>query len=141
MMRLLRRYAPRNDCRGFTLVELIIMTAVGGVLLTGLGLSVQNQINASITNRNYLVALQLAKRQMAIVQNAAYPSPMGETAQTVDANFPDFFPTLQVVTADTNGPVTLLEIYVRVREGSSSGPLLVELFTYRSNLVTYGNGT
>ncbi len=141
MMRLLRRSAPRNDTRGFSLMELTIMIAIGAVLFTGLSRAVQTLMETAIENRNYMIALNLAKWQMAISNNAAYPAVAAEAAQTADTAFPNFIPTKQVVSVATSGGNSIRIITIRVRLGSSTGPVLVRLDTYRSNIITFGNGT
>ena len=135
-----RRAHHKMNRRGYTLVELITMVAVGAVLLTGLGLAIQNQMKAAIKNRDYLVALNLAKRQMALVNIGSYPAVAVETALTADADFPDFIPTQEVVSVDTSVSDSLREIRVRIRRDSISGEVLITLYTYRSNILTFGNG-
>lgn len=140
MTRLLRPFGDRNDRRGFTLIELVMMTVIGGILLTLLSLATQTQMRTVIDNRDYLVALNLAKRQMALMNNATYPAVAAEAAQTADAAFPNFIPTQEVVSVATSGGNSLREIRIRIRKGSVSGPVLVALYTYRSNILTFGNG-
>ncbi len=130
----------RYKKRGFTLIELILMIAVGSILLLGISSAAQLQVKATTDNRDFLIALHLAKRQMAIMNKGAYPAVASEAALTADAAFPDFIPTREVVSVDTSGSFSLREIRIRIRKGSSSGPVLITLYTYRSDLLTFGNG-
>ena len=127
--------------RGFTLIEMTLMIGVGSVLMFGLTFAAHAQLKAVVDNRNMLIALNLAKLQMALINNAAYPAVVSETAQTADTAFPDFIPTKEVVSVDTSGGNSIREIRIRVRYGSSSGPVLVVLYAYRSDIITFGNGT
>ena len=132
---------PLSKSRGFTLIEMALMIAIGAALFIGIGPAAQNLAERAIENRNYLIALNLAKWQMAIMMNSSYPAVAAETEQTADPAFPDFVPTQEVVSADTNGAHSLREVRIRVRHGSSSGPVLVLLHTYRSDVITFGNGS
>lgn len=134
------RQTPRGGRRGFTLVELIITIAIGAVLLTSIGLAAQVHFSTLVQNRDFLVAYNLGRRQMAIMMNEPYPAVMTETAQTADPDFPDFIPTQEVTTVDTSGSDSLRHICVRIRHGSSSGPILVEVHAYRSNILSFGDG-
>ena len=127
--------------RGFTLMEITITIAVAAVLFTGVSSAVQALIGAAVQNRDYLIALNLAKRQMAVMNNSSYPAVASETALSADSAFTDFIPTQEVVSVATNGSESIREIRVRVRRGSSSGPVLVLLYTYRSSIVSFGDGT
>lgn len=133
------RYRFRNRL-GFTLMEMILMIAVGSMLVTSLVTAAQAHYKATIENRNYLIAFNLARNQMAAMYNSGYPSVMSETAQSVDSDFPDFVPTQEVTQEDTAGGHTLNKICIRVRLGSSTGPVLVSLYTFRSDIITYGDG-
>ena len=126
---------------GFTLIELVMMTAIGGIILTGMSLATQTQMRTVIDNRNYLIALNLAKQEMAVMNLAAYPAVAAEAALTADPAFPNFTPTQEVVSIATNGGNSIREIRIRIRKGSISGPVLVALYTYRSDILTFGNGT
>ena len=127
--------------RGFSLIEMTLMIAIGAALFIGIGPAAQNLTGRAIENRNYLIALNLAKWQMAIMMNSSYPAVAAETEQTVDPAFPDFIPTQEIVDADTSDTHSLREVRIRVRRGSSSGPVLVLLHTYRSDIITFGNGS
>ena len=142
MMRLLRsaKGGPRND-RGFSLMEMTIMIAIGAVLFTSLSRSVMTLSELITDNRNYTIALSLAKRQMAIMNNAAYPAVAAEAAQTAHTDFPSFIPTQTVTSVATSGTNSIRQITIRIRLNSVTGPVLIRLDTYRSNIITFGNGT
>ena len=132
--------------RGFTLIELVIMIAIGGILSLGLGKAAGNLIKMELQNRDYLIALNIAKRQMAIMQNAAYPAVAAEAALTADAAFPNYIPTQTVVSIATSvdaGGTTnsIRQITIRVRLNSLAGAVLIRLDTYRSNIITFGTGS
>ena len=117
------------------------MIAIGAVLFTGMTRAAQTLMETAIEGRNYMIALNLAKWQMAISNNAAYPAVVAETAQTADAAFPNFIPTQTVTSVATNGANSIRLITIRIRLNSVTGPVLVRLDTYRSNIITFGNGT
>jgi prepilin-type N-terminal cleavage/methylation domain-containing protein len=124
--------------RGFSLLEMVMMIAVGAVLFTGISRASQTQIKSAIDNRNYLVALNLAKWRMAIMNNLAYPA-SATTTPTSDTSFPDFTFS-QVVSADvaTSGVYSIRSIQLDVLNGAK---VIVRLNTYRTNVATFGNGS
>ncbi len=128
--------------KGMSLMELTIMIAVAGVLFTGFTRAVQNQIRNVTLNRNYMIALNIAKREMAEINLGAYPAVDGaETALTADADFPSFIPTRFVTSVAISGSNSIRLITVRVRLNSVSGTQLIRLDTYRTDLVSFGNGS
>ena len=123
-------------------MELTLMIAVGAVLFISIGRAAMTLSELIIDNRDYLVALNIAKWQMTQTLNAAYPAAGAEAAQTADAAFPNFIPTREVsANIATSGTYTIRQITIRVRRGTSAGPVLIRLDTYRSDLITFGNGT
>lgn len=134
------RPAHHKHPRGFTLMEMTIMIGLGAVLFISAGRAVQTMVDAAVENRNMLIALNLAKRQMAIMANSAYPAVAAEAAQTADTAFPNFIPTQEVTSVATSGTNSIRQITIRIRHGSSTGPVLIRLDTYRSSIITSGNG-
>ncbi len=131
--------------RGFSLMELIIMIAVAGALFTGLSRAVNNLIQKAAINREYLIALNIAKLEMAKINIGAFPGVDGaEVALTADPDFPSFIPTRFVTSVATSiGPPAraINLITVQVRRNSLTGSVLIRLDTYRTDLVSFGNGT
>lgn len=120
--------------RGVTLIELVIMIAVASVLFVGLARGYQSLIRRAVDNRNYMIALNLAKKQMAILNNTAYASLANST--TSDASFPGFS---IVTTVTANSPIASMT-NVRV-DVTSGGSTYVRLVTYRDAVVTFGTGS
>lgn len=130
----------RFSQRGFTLIEITLVIAISTVLMTSLGIEAQNQYKATVGNRNSMVAYNLARDQMALLGNLDYPAVTAETALTPDSDFPDFIPTLEVTEIDSSGSHSLRQICLRIRLGSAAGPVLITLYTLRSDIVTFGDG-
>jgi prepilin-type N-terminal cleavage/methylation domain-containing protein len=122
--------------RGFTLMEMVILIAVGSVLLVGLSRAIQSQIQAAVEQRNQLVALNLARHQMAVMMNSAYPG-TGTTTPSSDGAFPDFAFSQVVTNVVTSGADTVNQIQMDV---SANGRVLVRLYTYRTNTASFGDG-
>ena len=118
-------------------MEMTIMIAVAAVLITGISRAAQTFIKAEVDNRNYLIALNLAKQQMAIMNLAAYPG-AGTTTPASDGAFPNFAFTQVVSNVATSGANTVNQIRMDV---SVNGNVVVRLYTYRTNTVSFGNGT
>ena len=118
-------------------MEMTMMIAVGAILLISMGRAAQSQIKNAIDNRNYMIALNLAKQQMAIMNLAAYPA-VGTTAPASDAAFPDFVFSQVVTSVATSGGNSIRQIEMDV---SANGKQLIALYAYRSNIVTFGNGS
>ena len=125
--------------RGFTLIELVIMTAVASALFVGMGRAVQGQIKIATDNRDYMIALNLAKQQMALMNLAAYPA-VATTTPASDAAFPGFTFSQAVtsVATDVGSGRSLRQIQFDVLR---QGIVLVRLITYRTDVVTFGNGS
>ncbi len=124
-----------------TLIELIMMIAIAAALFTGLTRVIQNQIRNVTLNRNYLIALNLAKIEMAKLNIGVFPAVDGaETALSADAAYPNFIPTRHVTLVANSGSNNLHLITVRVRLLSVTGAVLIRLDTYRTNMVTFGDG-
>ena len=133
----LKRWWTYHNDRGFSLMELTLMIAVGAILLVGVGRAIQNQMVNAIDMRNFMVSLNLVKRQMAVMNNAAYPA-VGTTSPATDALFPNFTFTRVVTAVAANGANNIRRIQMDVSIG---GDLIVRVYTYRTNTATFGNGT
>ena len=120
----------------FTLVEITITIAVAAILMVGISRATQNEIAQFTKLRNYEIALNLAKKQMAIMNNAAYPA-VATTNQN-DAFYSDFTITQIVSNIATSGANTLNKIEVQV--STVKDGQLISLNTYRTNVVSFGNG-
>lgn len=125
---------------GFTLIEITLIIAIAAILMTSAGIEAVTQYRATVGNRNFIIAYNLARDQMAQLNNLAYPAVTAEAVLTPDGDFPDFIPTLEVAEIDTSGSYSLRQICFRMRLGSFAGPVLVTLYTYRSDILTYGDG-
>jgi type II secretory pathway pseudopilin PulG len=125
---------------GLTLVELVLMIAISSVLLISLSRAVQALIESQVVMRDTYIALNLAKLQMAKMNNAAYPA-AGTTNPTSAESFTDFGYTQVVTEIFTSGGNSVREIYLDV---TRAGEVLVRLYTYRTNAVNgttgFGNG-
>jgi type II secretory pathway pseudopilin PulG len=121
-------------------MEMTIMIAVGGILAMGITRAAQGQIREAMDNKEMQVALNLAKRQMAIMNNGALPAVVAETSLGADATFTDMFITQEVTSVAVSGSFNLRQVIVRVRNSSATGTVLILLRTYRTDLVTFGNG-
>ena len=128
--------------RGFSLIELTMMIAIGSVLFVGLSRGVHGLIKTAITNRDYLIALNLVKEKMAIMNNNAYITVLSTTTPAADADFSGFTFSQTVSNVLTSGANTLNQIQMDVLAG---GNVLVRVYTYRTNTVNgtqgFGNGT
>lgn len=125
--------------RGFSLIELVIMIAVSSALFVGMGRAVQSQIKMAGDNRDYLIALNLAKQQMAIMNlNTTLPAVGTTTPTDVGVAFSGFTFSQVVTSIAVSGSNNLRRIQLDVLKGST---VLVRLYTYRTDLVTFGNGT
>lgn len=124
---------------GWTLIEIILMIAVGSILAIGATRAMQSQMSAVIQFRNYMVALHLAKRQMAILNNTAYASLT--TASAADATFTSFTVATTVTTPYTSAAPAANVKKVVVEVSTPEDGILVQLNTYRTDVVSFGNGT
>ena len=119
-----------------TLIELVMMIAIGAYLFVGMSRGYATLVQRAIDNRNYSVALELGKIQMAIINNATYAS-LASGSPASDASFPNFTFTQTVSTVVTSAPYTIKKIQLDVKIGANT---IVSLNTYRSDVITFGNG-
>ncbi len=117
-------------------MELTLMIAVGAILTLGIGRSIQNQIASAIDIRNYMVAMNLGKQQMAIMNNAAYPA-LGTTTPASDASYPNFTFSQVVTSVAISGGNNIRQIQMDVLIGSD---VIIRLYTYRTNTGVFGDG-
>ena len=127
----------RLSGRGFTLLEMTLMIGVGTVLVLGMSTAVQSQLKGAVDMRNYLIALELAKQQMAVMNNASHPG-TGTTNPSSDAAFPDFGFTQVVTSVATSGSDNIREVRL---DTTMNGIVLVRLYTYRTSTASFGDGT
>ena len=135
-----------NNKRGFSLIELTMMIAISAILLTGISRAVQTNLESAIEVRNSLIGLNLAKMQMAMMNNANYPA-VSTTNPASDTSFSDFTFSQPVTTVTSSGTSSLEQIQL---DTSLGGRVLVRLYTYRTNTVNtrksitnygFGDGT
>lgn len=135
----------KQSHKGFTLIEFIIMIAVGSFLVSGLVLFTFQQTKNGTQMRDFFVALDLARLKMAEMNNTAYASlPVGTTTLADDPSFPgfDIQRVITLVNTGAPNPVTLRQINIKIdyAGGTFSSPL-VQLSTYRQSNTTFGDGT
>ena len=139
-MRLLR--FARNDRKGFTLIEMIIMIGVASVLMIGMGRAVRSQVESVTRMRNFYVAMNLAKKYMAVMNNAAFPG-LGTTdpeSAGDKTSFPGFTMSQVVSNVATSGADFNYRIEITVTSANDSRQL-VDLNTYRTNTASFGDGS
>lgn len=128
--------------RGFTLIEFIVVIAVGSFLVAGIVLFSRQQIETVTSLRDMQIALNLAKLKMAEMNNTAYASlPVGTTTLASDSTFPGFMFQRVITSVATSGTNSLrqIDINVALTTGSFASPL-VKLTTYRESDTTFGDG-
>ena len=137
----------RGDARmkknsGFTLIEFVMIIAIGSFLVAGIVLFTRQQIVNGVNMRDFLIASNLAKLKMAEMNNTTYASlPAGTTTLPAEPSFSGFAVQRVISTIATSGTITLRQINVLVdyTGGSFSNPL-VQLITYRQSSTTFGDG-
>src|SRR3989338_312905 len=108
---------PLFKSKGFSLIEFIVMIAVGSFLVSGIVLFTLQQTKNGTQMRDFLVALDLARLKMAEMNNTAYASlPVGTTALADDPSFPGFDIQRAVSLVNTGAPnsVTIRRIDIRI---------------------------
>ena len=131
--------------KAFSLIELIVMIAVGSFLVSGLVLFTNQQMKNGVQMRDFLVALDLARLKIAESNNTAYASlPVGTTSLADDPSFSgfDLQRVISLVNTGAPNPVTIRQIDISVdyAGGTFLNPL-VKLTTYRQSNTTFGDGS
>ncbi len=134
----------KNRARGFTIVELILVVAVGSLLVLGITLFTAQQVSNGSQMRDFLEALDLARLKMAEMNNTTYASlPVGTTTLTGEPSFPGLALQRVVTLVNTGAPnpVTLRRIDIKVdHTGGTFANPLIQLTTYRESNTTFGDG-
>ena len=134
----------KKNNQGFSLIEFIVMIAVGSFLVSGLVLFTRQQAVNGTQMRDFLVALDLARVKMAEMNNTAYASlTVGTTTLADDASFPgfDIQRVITLVNTGAPNPVTIRQIDIKIdyAGGTFSNPL-IKLSAYRQSNTTFGDG-
>ena len=126
---------------GFTLIESVMMIAIGSFLVSGIVLFTRQQTLNAMTMRDFLMASNLARLKMAQMNNTAYPA-VGTTAPAAEGSFPGFIFQQVVTGVATSGLSSVRQVEIRVdKSGGSFTNPLVSLITYRQSDTTFGDGT
>ena len=126
--------------QGFTLIEFIVIIAVGSFLVVGIVLFTRQQIINTVKMQDFLIASNLARLKMAVMNNTAYPS-VGTTAPSTEASFPGFIFRQAVTDVAASGGSSLRQIQIDVDySGGSFDNPIVRLITYRQSNTTFGDG-
>src|SRR3990167_3690659 len=125
---------------GFTLIEFVMIIAVGSFLVAGIVLFTRQQIVNGVKMRDFLIASNLAELKMAQMNNTAYPA-TGTTTPSAEASFPGFIFQQVVTSVATSGGSSVRQIQMDVDySGSSFTSPLVRLITYRQSNTPFGDG-
>ena len=82
--------------KGFTLIELVVVIGIASVLMVGMSRAVETSIKRFNQLRTMYIALNLAKRQLAILNNLTIANlPAVGTQVFTDTSFPGFFERLK----------------------------------------------
>ena len=127
--------------RGMTLIELVMIIAVGSALLVGVIKFTQQQILNGSRMRDYLIAANLAKLKMAVQNNTAYASLPAAGTLPAEASLGGFISQIRYGTIITSGVDNLKPVFIDVdyTGGSFANPV-VTLVSYREDHVTFGDG-
>ena len=127
--------------RGMTLIELVMIIAIGSALVTGIVTFTQQQSVNGTRMRDYLIALNLARIKMAIQNNTAYASLPAAGTLPAEASLTGFISQIRYGTIITSGVYNLKPVFIDTDYvgGSFANPI-VTLVTYREDHVTFGDG-
>ena len=134
----------RLNRRGLTLLELVITIAIGSILLISFSRTVQALIETQARMRDSFIALNLAKLQLSIDNNAAYPGADSTTTLGADESITEF--TIQRIYTKLAGnydPPAANNSIIQVQFNISTprSGTLISVNTYRTDTVSFGNGT
>ena len=135
----------KNFSKGMTLIELIMIIAIGSALVGGVVLFTHQLVRSGTQTRDYLIAMDLGEQKMAEMNNAAFVTLPPGTTNFLEASFPGFG-IRRVITDETSSAVggftiTLrrIEMLVDYAGGTFANPL-VRLITFRHSHTSFGNG-
>ena len=125
--------------RGFTLIEMAIMIGVASVLIISITRSMQTTVWRFTRLRSTYIALNLAKKQMAMMNHEALPG-NGTTNPASDASFPNFTYTQVVATPYTTGAPASNVRKIEMQVSTTTDGQLISLITYRDDIAAFGDG-
>jgi len=124
--------------KGFTLIEIIMTIVLLGVISVALGLYVAQQVQAVARVDEYTLALNLARREMEIVNNLAYASIATATISNYDGYAGFSMDRTVTVVPPPGGAEELKQVLVQIkRPGGTEN--LATLVTYIANKVSFGS--
>jgi len=130
--------------RGFTLIEMVMIIAVGSIVVGGMVLFSAQHARQSVQMRDQVVSIYLAQRYMAESNNVAFAAlPPATTNFAADAAFGGFRARRIVTALATSGTNVLRQVEIQVArtaDAAFAAPV-ARLWTYRQSNVTYGTGT
>ena len=125
--------------KGFTLLELVIIIAMAGALMTGIATALNTQMHRFMLMRRYYQALNLAKARIATFNNLTIASlPANGTIDYTDPSFSGF--TIRQITTTPYSSGSWFVRQIRVEVFTTKEGDLVNLYTYRTNAAAIGDG-
>lgn len=123
---------------GFTLIEILVTMVIMAFIMIPVGLIVNEHARSVVRGNMLTTALELAQRELGIVNNMAYSSiPLTDTYQNSYAGYPfDLRRTVTYVSGSNN---YLKSVRVRVYPRGSTTDQLTDAVTYVRD-VSYGSG-
>ncbi|HTL70510.1 MAG TPA: prepilin-type N-terminal cleavage/methylation domain-containing protein [Candidatus Eisenbacteria bacterium] len=133
----------KKSSAGVTLIELILIIAIGAVVTGGAVRFAVELTRQGIRARDAAVAYNLARLKMAEADAADFSTlTTGNAVLPDEASFPGYDIRREISdVATAAGPITLrrVDIVVDYAGGTFASPL-ARLITYRHNLVRFGDG-
>ncbi|MFA5275377.1 MAG: type II secretion system protein [Candidatus Omnitrophota bacterium] len=112
--------------RGFTLLEVLLATLIISIGVVTLIWVFSSSLSATTGVEDMDLALNIATAKMEALKNTSFAS-LASSSSTADANFPNFFTTVEVT--GTNPKQVVVTVSWNVKGGSTS----IALTTLRIN--------
>ena len=133
-----------RNCRGMTLIEMILTIALAAVLVTGMVIFTRTEVERMTYARDFIIASNLTRLEMAKMNNTDYSAlPPGVVVLPQEPSFPGFMSqrTITQITNPFRNLAALRQVEIRTVPvtGSFSNPL-ASLITYRESVTTFGDG-
>ncbi len=132
--------------RGFTLIEMVLMIAIGSVLIGGIVLFTFQLSRNTMDIKDMMIATYLAKRQVVHIQRWAYDDINNVSPGPDEAPFTGYWYQRKVSEiASVAAPfgtfgLKKIEVLIARAPGDFDQNILVRIITYRQRYVEFGDG-
>ena len=135
--RLLRQFVPRNDTKGFSLIEMIMTIVIVTIVSIPLALLIGEHARSLVQSSDMVTALNLARLEMGKLENAAYANITTSKFIRYEGYDYDVVRTVSFVQGNNSSAESLKKVVIDVMPTGTS-TIEASLVTYFAKNIGYG---